>query len=205
MHVIFLDIDGVLLPFDSDMAPPFIFPEHTLQALSTIVEATNAVIVLSSTWRVAECFRNQIYQAFLHYGLVHPDSPLGTTITTFLDMTDPHYHANRQWEIYRWLQHYQRRHATQRIISWVALDDEELLEGDKNQIYKRHFEGHVVKTNSQTGLTMDDAMLAIQLFQQQQQQWQQRRNAQQQQQQEQQPPKHLSESTDSKATDTPLV
>ena len=55
----------------------------------------------------------------------------------------------------------------QQGIAWVALDDEELLEGESNTKYRSAFEGHAVKINSRIGLTEDDAITAIKLLQQQ--------------------------------------
>jgi len=52
--VVFLDVDGVLLPFgDGAAAGPADggFPDAPLAALSAILEASGATVVLSSTWR----------------------------------------------------------------------------------------------------------------------------------------------------------
>jgi hypothetical protein len=48
--------------------------------------------------------------------------------------------------------------------AWVALDDEELLKGSVNACYSQFFQGHVVKTDSHVGLTMDDAKTAVELL-----------------------------------------
>ena len=47
---------------------------------------------------------------------------------------------------------------------WVALDDEELLEGQSNAARAAVFIGHSVRTESHVGLTDADAELAISLL-----------------------------------------
>ena len=51
LKLIFLDIDGVLLPFNSSEDT---FSKTALNVLNEIVKQTNAEIVLSSTWRMDE-------------------------------------------------------------------------------------------------------------------------------------------------------
>ena len=99
----------------------------------------------------------------------------------FYDITDPDMHSERQHEIYNWLEHhssggafYRRSTETEHgsqikkrrpIDAWVAIDDEELLQGDGNALYAKFFEGHVVKTESSVGLTMADAEEAVAILQ----------------------------------------
>ena len=47
---------------------------------------------------------------------------------------------------------------------WVALDDEELLEGQPNAARAADFAGHAVRTESRVGLTDADAEIAISLL-----------------------------------------
>jgi hypothetical protein len=47
------------------------------------------------------------------------------------------------------------------------LDDENLLDGDANRKYCHMFEGHVIQTQSDKGLTMEDAIRGIQLWKKQ--------------------------------------
>lgn len=72
--VVFLDIDGVLLPF-GDGAPtldsPERFPDAALAALSCIIEATAARIVLSSTWRASQGAQQVILDNFSRHGNLH--------------------------------------------------------------------------------------------------------------------------------------
>jgi hypothetical protein len=183
-YVIFLDIDGVLLPFpkntnskDDDDNPHSLFPKKTLQALQRLHEATtttppnntdthknananandnNPQWILSSTWRVREDYIQDIEGALHEFGMD----------ITFADITDPTLHSERQWEIHEWLQQQQSQEGNHRIV-WLALDDEELIEGDTNAKHRIVFEGHVVKTESSVGLTMQDVDLALELWKKQ--------------------------------------
>jgi HAD domain in Swiss Army Knife RNA repair proteins len=170
--VIFLDIDGVLLPFPdpSHVENGRIFPNKTLAALSTILEAFDdqnrddqynnyrVGIVLSSTWRVQASMRNEILNDFAAYGCY--GSPLAQ-LDEFYDITDPAMHTERQHEIYAWLTD---RTKNTRIAAWIALDDEELLEGPANALRRSYFEGHVIHCDSKVGLTQAQADDAIQLI-----------------------------------------
>ena len=73
-------------------------------------------------------------------------------------MTDPAMHSERQWEIDAWLQ------AHPHVRRWVALDDEELLEGAPNAARRAAFVGHVVQTQSHVGLTDELAARAVALL-----------------------------------------
>lgn len=163
LNVLFLDMDGVLLPFggsEQEGSSNRLFPDRTLAALTQIlVEIPSLVLVLSSTWRVREEFCKEILDSFHAYGEQH-GGPLAT-IEDFYDITDIHNHSERQWEIHAWL-------STQtNVQAWVALDDEELIEGDCNESYRDQFVGHAIKTNSAVGLTDQDARQAITLMKEQ--------------------------------------
>lgn len=172
--VIFLDIDGVLLPFgETKDTPPEesasnLFPDRTLAALNSIVQhVPNAGIVLSSTWRVRPDYCQQILQAFEDYNQAFQ----GVLPNEFHDLTNIETHSERQWEIHDWLvAHHlvEQQQQTSIIQAWVALDDEELLEEEKNQKHRPEFEGHVVKTTSSIGLTKMDAETALRLLKLQQ-------------------------------------
>jgi hypothetical protein len=151
--IIFLDIDGVLLPFPNKFRGTRLFPDRTLRALAFVLSVPGSKLVLSSTWRVQASFRNQILDCFREY-----PGPL-SLIDDFFDITDPGLHSERQHEIYEWLQVHNWVNKP-----WVALDDEELLEGAANRHCRQVFEGHVVKTDSRIGLTDSDAERAIQLL-----------------------------------------
>lgn len=173
--VIFLDMDGVLLPFPdpSNVEQGRIFPNDTLTALSTILEAFQpddvhyrVGIVLSSTWRVHASMRNEILEDFRAFGR----RPLAK-MEDFYGFTDPQLHTERQHEIDAWLQtisvQEEEEDQTERVAAWIALDDEELLNGPANALRKSFFEGHVIRCDSKVGLTHAQAVEAIQLLQNQ--------------------------------------
>jgi len=160
--VVFLDMDGVLLPFPLSsnhiIQKGRIFPNETLDALSVLLRAfqqDNIALVLSSTWRVSAGMRQDILDDFHAYG----KGPLAT-LEDFYDITDPTLHTERQYEIQDWLD---RQHP-ESVTAWVALDDEELIEGTANAKYRDNFEGHVVYCDSKVGLTTQLAKKAIQLI-----------------------------------------
>lgn len=162
MTIIFLDIDGVLLPFPNNNESSYggaLFPRSTVEALMDIMKkAESCELVLSSTWRVRPDFIEDILNCLRGYGL---------TVESFYDITDPEFHSERQWEIAKWISDH--KEVGEKLI-WIALDDENLLDGEANKRYKNQFEGHVVQTKSDVGLTMEDAKKAIDLMKTQQQQ-----------------------------------
>lgn len=188
--ILFLDIDGVLLPFPCHERSSCgaLFPDRTLSALSWLLEESQkltatscsslesssfeTVIVLSSTWRVQESFRNQILDSFRAYAYQY-GGPL-MEMDDFYDITDPDIHSERQHEIAEWLVKNQgfegesRRSATtHRIAGWLALDDEELLLGDVNRARRHVFEGHVIQPKSNVGLTLKQAERGLELLRKQ--------------------------------------
>ena len=204
--ILFLDIDGVLLPFgcsaiDDGSSPTMfssssscLFPDSTLQALSMILEECRernlppVGLVLSSTWRVHEKFRQDILHGLANYAR-RQGGPLGE-VTEFFDVTDPTLHSERQHEIYAWLESYiiaseddqiqqqstttsntscsdtaETRKVRPFIRAWLALDDEELIQGPNYRALSSVFQGHVIKTDSSVGLTREDAQQALELLQ----------------------------------------
>lgn len=174
VDVIFLDMDGVMLPFGNDDNASSstatnddetknLFPSQTLAALSYILrEIPTAVLVLSSTWRVRPEYCSEVIQNFQQYGKQHGACERLATMDDFYDVTDIHTHSERQEEIHNWLVL-----NKDRIRAWIALDDEELILGKPNERFRDEFEGRVVKTESSVGLTKDDAKLAISLLNEQ--------------------------------------
>ena len=186
LDVIFLDIDGVLLPFGPDIdkenknSSNGLFPESTMMAFGWILQNHPSIkIVLSSTWRsqprwVAEAEDFICEFCGMDRVLKKGVADKGTDTCSkslqerkkihsnfkFYDTTNINNHSERQWEIQEWLQN-ANNSQFHKIRSWVALDDEELVGGQHNERFRTQFVGHVVKTNSQTGLTLDDAKYAI--------------------------------------------
>ena len=190
--IIFLDIDGVLLPFpppstNTKKKTKRLFPDETLHAFSRLLKyAVGVKLVLSSTWRVRQDFQNDILDCFEDYAEEH-GGPLREYATSgFYSITDPNKHDERQWEIFEWLrmngyldheqtekqkeQKQQQRKQNQgqgrkmKKIPWLALDDEELILGEQNEQRSGVFVGHVVKTSSHLGLTQADVDHAIELW-----------------------------------------
>mmetsp|Transcript_18770 Transcript_18770/g.42684 ORF Transcript_18770/g.42684 Transcript_18770/m.42684 type:complete len:199 (-) Transcript_18770:490-1086(-) len=153
LKVIFLDIDGVLLPFPKDEnSGSGLFPVSTLKPLQHLLKQTpGSKWVLSSTWRVRKDFIQDIIDSIQGFGI---------EFEGFFDITDPNMHSERQWEIERWLSNQRKQRKYDKIV-WLALDDEELIEGDVNERFREVFEGHVIKTESHKGLTMKDVDDAV--------------------------------------------
>ena len=176
--VLFLDVDGVILPFPevSDDEPKIgRFPRRNLVAFAALLEAVpRATVVLSSTWRCDPEAIDELIKAFDAFG--GPLAPLassGFTHTTALD-----HHTERQHEIGAWLfaqnapgfadgdsEDVPAKRLD--VRAWVALDDEELLEGARNRRLRPRFEGHARQVNSASGLTDDDALAALEMLRQQ--------------------------------------
>eukprot|EP00631_Chrysoreinhardia_giraudii_P000354 CAMPEP_0197421652 /NCGR_PEP_ID=MMETSP1170-20131217/10006_1 /TAXON_ID=54406 /ORGANISM="Sarcinochrysis sp, Strain CCMP770" /LENGTH=161 /DNA_ID=CAMNT_0042948917 /DNA_START=16 /DNA_END=501 /DNA_ORIENTATION=- len=150
MAVVFLDIDGVLAPFDDDDAraegyPPF--EPAAMEALAAILRGSAARLVLSSSWRSSDAAIAVIIERFRAFG-----PPLACRA---LATTDRRRHEPRQWEIARWLA------ATPGVERWVAIDDEDLVDGGENRRYRAAFRDHVVKVDSAVGLTAADVPRAL--------------------------------------------
>ncbi|KAL7482340.1 hypothetical protein ACHAW6_008020 [Cyclotella cf. meneghiniana] len=152
----------------------------------------NPKIVLSSTWRARPAFIQDILSSFRSYVNAKNDVSAGTKeiwqahVESFFDITDPFYHSSRHKEIYNWIQsnaehtttpsqklpchnQLQLPAPTQRdmkyiVRSWIALDDEELVE-----VQHAHagIGKHAVKTVSSIGLTRNEVKLALKLVQDQ--------------------------------------
>lgn len=118
LQAVFLDIDGVLLPFGGAEQQTN-FATTALHALSTILEACpRAELVLSSTWRCAGG-QPAVIAEFEAYATKH-GGPLGN-VTHFRHTTSLTQHDHRQWEVATWLE------GAHGVEGWVALDDEEVL------------------------------------------------------------------------------
>mmetsp|Transcript_15317 Transcript_15317/g.17335 ORF Transcript_15317/g.17335 Transcript_15317/m.17335 type:complete len:179 (+) Transcript_15317:76-612(+) len=162
---VFLDIDGVILPFGStekggsecvsNEADSEGFPDSCLSALSKIISITGAEIVLSSTWRVSESAMEQIITAFKTFSVKY-GGPLGS-IQSFKYMTNPNLHNVRQWEVMDWLA--QAKAQGINVASWVALDDDDSLVKDPR--FLNITSSRTVLCESSIGLTDENADSAI--------------------------------------------
>lgn len=154
---LFLDVDGVLLPFGQGVedSPAHTFPARCLDALARIMRASAPRVVLSSTWRCDPYAIELLRQQFDAYG----DPLRSIALDTFTDLS---YHAERQWEIAAWL-----RDATARgvdVRSFCVLDDMDCVAGKANVKYRAMFASHCVLVESATGLSAQDAELAIRIL-----------------------------------------
>lgn len=172
MKVLFLDIDGVLVPFDStDISP------GPLEQLRRIHEATSCQIVLSSSWRAFKPRIARINRCLKEIGL----PPL-------IDKT-PQLGLDRPKEIVTWLENHEADRAfraaklteklkanpdhrrlqreleevgAEKVTHWVALDDMELSSFDSR--WGHAMRGHFVLTELDVGLEEPQADLAIRIL-----------------------------------------
>lgn len=152
MKVVFLDIDGVLNFYDSEAKAPGGYvgiAEKCVKNLRRIIEATNAYIVLVSTWKdewnkeEELCTPMGVYlnKKLKRHGLHVIDK---TTDKTY----------NRGEGIDNWL----KRHDN--TESWIVLDDDIFSDYEKYNIMP-----HLVKTNYYiAGLEDKHVEKAIQLL-----------------------------------------
>jgi len=138
--VIFLDVDGVLHSLYGDD----LFKESCMALFERIVRATDASIVLSSSWRV-EAGKVAILNSVLQKRKL----PIACDCTRDLNMP-------REVEICEWLD----RHPG--VVRWIVIDDMDLQ--CKPTPQAQRLQGHFVRTRSGEGLTQQDAELAIRLL-----------------------------------------
>mmetsp|Transcript_9939 Transcript_9939/g.24253 ORF Transcript_9939/g.24253 Transcript_9939/m.24253 type:complete len:208 (-) Transcript_9939:11-634(-) len=165
MKFVFLDVDGVLLPFGEGVKHTAgKFTPHSLDALEGILAHSKATVVLSSTWRCAggDAAILEQFAEREEGSILYEFGRKGE----FEHMTDPEVHTFRQHEIGEWLLAAQGRGLE--VGGWVALDDEELVSleegeggGDWNKRFEAAFEGRVVKTASSVGLVAEHVEQAV--------------------------------------------
>jgi hypothetical protein len=158
VNAIFLDIDGVMLPFGGvDDNAGNSFPRSCLSALNNILQSVpNTVVVLSSTWRVDARAIQLIIDEFSAFG--------GSLPQQIEHMTDPLKHHIRQHEIVDWLQVIAMKQGMC-IEKWCILDDDEEGLYGKDVKYREICDEHVVLVESSIGLTQKDAIKAIEILQ----------------------------------------
>ena len=169
-----------------------LFPDHTMHALTMLlqqisnlsfntssnqVQKGNPVLVLSSTWRARPEFIRDILNSFQIYsdkkGL--EDASILQTwkqtncLDSFFDITDPTYHSTRHDEIMKWVNENttgdrgKNRKCTKQIVrSWIALDDEDIVNVEGQQ-HKDMLE-YAVQPKSAIGLSPEDVALGIELI-----------------------------------------
>lgn len=152
MKVIFLDVDGVLCNHESISAgykartaaeqDPYGPHEGCVGQLNRIIEATGALIVVSSTWRKTNTPNAAMRERLGRWGV------RGTVIgTTPVLHGDEYAYRRRGCEIQQWIET-----ARMPVTSFVILDD------DSDMAHLRH---RLVQTTMAHGLTSADADRAI--------------------------------------------
>ncbi len=127
--IIFIDVDGPLawatweqgwITINEDMTNEFGIPYAWVQedcdALKTILDETNAKLVLSSDWRFHFSFK-QMKDIFQHYG-IHPSNLLDMTCQFSLwnKLSRPSLEWERAAQIVKWAK-------DNKISNWIAIDD----------------------------------------------------------------------------------
>jgi hypothetical protein len=161
MRVIFLDIDGVLNSRDfMGESPPMsafggadeeLMDPAAVERLNTIIDQTDAHVVISSSWRFQYDY-TQMGEMLTKRGFRHADK--------IIDQTTRDGQGFRGHEVQTWLD--MRREQvivdpkTEPITSYVILDDS----GDFNPDQQANF----VHTKFQNGLTQADVQRAISIL-----------------------------------------
>lgn len=142
--IVFLDCDGVVSPLSGGK----LFDPAKMAILKQIIDATGAKIVLSTSWRATDFGRKEVGKH-----LVINSLPM------FIDITPEFHQRSRSQEILDWLSRHEERLD---IVNFVALDDINLPSVAPDRVF---FARHAIVTQGGTGLTHEDAAMAIQLLQ----------------------------------------
>lgn len=169
-NVIFLDFDGVLNAFyyPKQLADHgqvwrdrfgVLFAPECIAQLGRIIEATDAQIIISSSWKIPfegetdETVLNslkQMWEARQYPGRIDGAIP-NLTFQEILDMhCDGDFVCHKGFEIEQWL----RQHPE--CTSYAILDDEEI-------VLPKH-ESHFVRTDKMVGLQEEDADRAVEIL-----------------------------------------
>ena len=149
MHVIFLDVDGVV---DSKRRRNHLCSTK-LELLVGAAHRTNSRVVISSHWRLVNPQHRQL-KAVLRY--------LGVEVIGATPVRRP-WEPERPLEIAEWLQAYNasaRELDRPPVTNFVAIDDRDLLSERGGNL----LQGHFVRTNVDAGLTAVEAERVVQLF-----------------------------------------
>ena len=169
-NVIFLDFDGVLNAFyyPKQLADHgqmwrdrfgVLFAPECVKQLGRIIEATDAGIIISSSWKIPFEEKTdemvldnlmKLWETRQYPGQIDGAIP-NLTFQEILDMhCDGDFICHKGFEIEQWL----RQHPE--YASYAILDDEEI-------VLPRH-ESHFVRTDRMVGLQKKDADLAIEIL-----------------------------------------
>ena len=138
LKIIFLDFDGVVNAFNEPESLRQL-SKTCVETLNTLIEKTDANIVITSTWRILHSMAD-LRQILINAGFKFPYKVIGKTPRG----------GRRGTEIEEWLKAFPKE-----IELFVILDDDSDMEP---------FMDRLIRTNSDTGLTIDDVERAIFLF-----------------------------------------
>jgi len=142
VHVIFLDIDGVICCNMSGR-----LEEAKLNELKGVVQATSAKVVLSTDWRRQAQLKRQVVAALKRLDI----EVIGATPCRAM------YQPIRPQEITEWMS---KNAADVGVEGWVAIDDRDLL----NEHGGQGLVGHMVRTHPNSGLTKRLADVCIHIL-----------------------------------------
>jgi len=165
MKVIFLDIDGVLLPLWTEWRWwrsewRLTIPQSCAEALYKIAHHTDSMIVISSSWRHhMESCKDLLDQiADFKYQVWWKDY-VERIWDRVISRTPSKTDGGRSTEILMWIDEYHRSCKTgHHITHWIAIDDEWF---DMKAIKRI---GKLIKTDPNIWLTDEDAELVISLL-----------------------------------------
>lgn len=155
LKIIFADVDGVLNCEDTlDRCGYYIGIEDAkVKQLKKIVDATDAKIVLSSTWRLG--FDNKGHR--LEQAAEYLTNKLAKCDLKIFDMTKDYNHQ-RGKEIHEWL----TRHPE--VDQWVVLDDEWFPDFNYYGIGSHHVQTWMYTSRGEGGLTDSAVEEAIKIL-----------------------------------------
>jgi len=142
VHVIFLDIDGVIC---CNMTGRL--EDNKLDELKRIVSATSAKVVLSTDWRRQAQLKRQVIMTLKKRDI----EVIGATPCRAM------YSPIRPQEITEWMT---KNAADVGVEGWVAIDDRDLV----NEHGGPALQGHFVRTHPNTGLTNRLAEVCIKIL-----------------------------------------
>lgn len=154
MKIIFLDIDGVLnCETTKERCGYYVGIDRTkVQLLKKIVDATDAKIVLCSTWRLG--YNN--FGSLLKRHIPYMKSCFEAEDIEIMDYTPDIQHSQRGHEIRKWMD----EHPEIEIDEWIVLDDEIFYD-----YFSLGISSHLVQTNyRENGLINTHVELAIQML-----------------------------------------
>jgi hypothetical protein len=182
--IIFLDVDGVLNSYaERDVQ----FKCECLFMLKTIVEKSNAVIVLSTSWRLRKDLRRKLREKLALYHLPCPISVtprikngsrvseilLWLKVNTNVDIlkTMDGEEESQSLEDYVYesdeLEDWRLTKRLENITHWLVLDDLDFSNMDAEHAYYSLIyqpSKHIIHTNPNEGLTVSDSFRACRLL-----------------------------------------